>query len=220
MAQRFPPHANVLARAVLLVLAVGAAVLLSGGFLFVHSDGFTGEGRVVEQPVPFSHAHHVGGLGIGCRYCHAGTERAPVAGMPSTETCMTCHSQLWTEAEMLRPVRASLRLDRPLRWNRLHDLADYVYFDHSVHAAQGVGCETCHGRVDRMPLTRQAAPLTMDWCLECHRDPAPRLRPPDAVYAMGWQPPEGQSRRAVGAAVMRARGIRTAGLTDCWVCHR
>lgn len=220
MAQAFSPNANVAARVVLIALASGILVVAVGAALYVHSSGFTGAGQTVEQPVPFSHRHHVEGLGIGCAYCHSAAETSSSAGMPSTETCMTCHSQLWTNAPMLRPVRESLRTGEPLRWRRVHDLADFAYFNHSVHVSQGVACESCHGRVDRMPLMTQVAPLTMSWCLDCHRDPAPQLRPPDEVYAMGWTPPDGQSRRQVGRSVMAARGIRTDQITDCTVCHR
>ena len=219
MAQVFKPHANLLARSVLLGLAVALAAVAAVAVVWARSEYANEEGRVVEQPVPFSHEHHVGGLGIDCRYCHTVVEKSEFAGIPSTETCMTCHSQLWTSAPMLEPVRESLRRDEPIRWRRVHDLADFVYFNHSIHVAKGVGCETCHGRVDEMPMTRQAAPLTMGWCLECHRDPAPFLRPKEKVFEMGWEPPEG-SRRAVGEQLVELYAIHTRQLTDCTVCHR
>ena len=172
-----------------------------------------------DQPVPFSHEHHVGGLGLDCRYCHTSVEKARFAGLPPTETCMTCHSQIWTNAQMLAPVRASLAENKPIRWQRVHKLPGYVYFDHSIHIAKGVGCSTCHGPVHEMKLTRQAAPLTMKWCLDCHRDPAKNLRPRDAVFD-----PELDSLRmtseASGQKLIAAYHIRTDHLTDCSTCHR
>nr|WP_282572222.1 cytochrome c3 family protein [Roseomonas acroporae] len=207
-----------MARAALL----GAALLLLGGMGLLVTIPFTPhvtrQDVVVEQPVQFSHAHHVGGLGLDCRYCHTGVEQSRFAGLPPTHTCMTCHSQLWTNAAILAPVRESLARDEPLRWVRVHRLPDYVYFDHSIHVAKGVGCSTCHGAVQRMQQVRQVAPLTMGWCLDCHRDPAPNLRPREAIYDMGWTPPADQ--RARGEALIRAYMIRTEHLTDCSRCHR
>src|SRR3954463_10052820 len=182
------------------------------------SDYATRATQAREQPVPFSHAHHVGGLGIECRYCHTGVETSRFAGLPPTHTCMTCHSQLWTNAAVLEPVRRSLAEDRPIRWRRVNELPDYVYFDHSIHVAKGVGCTSCHGPVDTMPLMRQAAPLTMGWCLDCHANPAPHLRPEGEIFAGHWSPPPDQDVR--GAALIGHYGIRTGHLTDCSVCHR
>ncbi len=199
---------------------LAAIVGVLAGVLYVRGAGGTAVGIAIEQPVPFSHAHHVGGLGIDCRYCHTSVERSSFAGLPPTETCMTCHSQIWTNAAMLEPVRASLRDDTPIRWNRVHDLPDFVYFNHAIHVAKGVGCETCHGRVDRMPLMRKAQPLTMGWCLACHRDPAPHLRPHAEVFTMGWTPPRGTDRRALGEALMRSYRIHDKTLTHCTICHR
>jgi Cytochrome c7 and related cytochrome c len=170
------------------------------------------------QPVPFSHAHHVGSLGLDCRYCHTSVSTARFASVPPTETCMTCHSQLWTNAQMLAPVRKSLATNTPIRWQRVHVLPDYVYFDHSIHIAKGVGCSTCHGEVDRMPLMRQAAPLTMGWCLDCHRHPEKAVRPRDKVFDMAWTPPPDQI--AKGRQLMTEYHIDTAHLTDCSKCHR
>ncbi|WFT83687.1 MULTISPECIES: cytochrome c3 family protein [unclassified Methylobacterium] len=179
----------------------------------------TGQNVVRAQPVPFSHQHHVGGLGIACRYCHTSVEKARFAGLPPTHTCMSCHSQIWTNAEMLAPVRASLATGTPIRWRRVHTLPDYVYFDHSVHVAKGVGCSTCHGAVQGMPLMRQAAPLTMSWCLDCHRNPEPNLRPREEVYDMAWTPPPDQETR--GRALRAAYHIRSADrLSECSICHR
>ena len=133
----------------------------------MRSSYITDQSVTIEQPVPFSHEHHVNGLGVDCRYCHSAVEKSAMAGIPPTHTCMTCHSELYTQAEMLAPVRKSLADRTPIRWNKVHRLPDYVYFDHSIHIAKGVGCTTCHGDVQHMPLMRQAAPLTMGWCLEC-----------------------------------------------------
>jgi hypothetical protein len=170
-----------------------------------------------DQPVPFSHKHHVSGLGIDCRYCHSSVEFASNAGMPPTETCMTCHSQIWTNAAILAPVRESLAEHKPLRWRNVYTLPDYVYFDHSIHIAKGIGCTECHGAIGEMPLTRKAATLHMSWCLDCHRNPAPHLRPQAAVFDPNWHrtpdtPP--------GERLMQDYKIHPQTLADCSVCHR
>jgi len=218
MAQLFRPGANSIA--VLAIVALFAAP--AGGLTLVYliwaSPLATGQFETHAQPVPFSHAHHVGDLGIDCRMCHTGVERAAFAGIPATNVCMTCHSRIWTNAEMLAPVRASLAAGTSLRWNRVNRLPDYVYFDHAIHVAKGVGCATCHGPVQDMALTRQQAPLTMGWCLECHRHPERHLRPKDRVFDMDWQPPADQivqGRRLAAAAI-----TDPAHLIDCSVCHR
>lgn len=217
-AQLFPRWTTLVARLALLALVLLPLGMLGLLMALQYSPYVTGQGITPDQPVPFSHEHHVGGLGLECRYCHGGVEVSRFAGLPPTETCMTCHSQLWTNAAMLAPVRRSLAEDRPIRWRRVNSLPDYVYFDHSVHVRNGVGCTSCHGPVDSMPLMRQAAPLTMGWCLGCHRDPAPNLRPESEIYAGHWTPPADQAAR--GAALIGHYGIRTAHLTDCSVCHR
>jgi len=184
----------------------------------VRSQAVTRVGIAPDQPVPFSHQHHVAGLGIDCRYCHTAVEESASAGLPPTETCMTCHSQLWTDADLLAPVRESWARRTSLRWRRVHDLPDFAYFDHSIHVQKGVGCVECHGRVDRMPLMRQAESLRMDFCLDCHRDPAPRLRPREEVFNMGWTPPP--DRRALGERLIARYGIDADGIMHCNVCHR
>ena len=170
-----------------------------------------------EQPVPFSHQHHAAGLGIDCRYCHASVENAAFAGLPATETCMTCHSQLWTDAPVLAPVRNSLVRDEPLRWTRVHDLPDFVFFNHGIHVNKGIGCTTCHGPIDQMPLTWQAKTLYMKWCLDCHRAPEKSIRPREQVVNLAWtstnQPTDGNELAA------RYHVNRTQ-LTDCSICHR
>ncbi len=170
------------------------------------------------QPVLFSHKHHVGEVGLDCRYCHVSVEVSSFAGIPPTSTCMTCHSQLFRTVPMLAPVRDSLAWDRSLRWKRVHVLPDFVYFNHGIHVHQGVGCSTCHGPVDRMQLTYRAKPLTMGWCLDCHRAPERYLRPREEVFDMNWRPPRNQL--SVGRALAAQYGIKTARLSDCSVCHR
>lgn len=197
------------------------------GFLVVVGCGFAiwrglaaephAVNEAVEQPVPFSHKHHVGDLGIDCRYCHAAVETDAFAGMPPISTCMTCHSQLYTDQPALKPIVDSWRSGVALHWNRVHQLPDFVYFNHAIHVAKGVGCESCHGRVDRMALTSRVAPLSMKWCLDCHRAPQQHLRPRSEVFAMGWHAPDQQK---LGLSLMGEYHIDARRLTDCSVCHR
>jgi hypothetical protein len=170
----------------------------------------------VEQPVPFSHEHHVGGLGIDCRYCHTTVENSSFANIPPTKTCMNCHSQIWNNAAMLEPVRESFRSDRSIRWIRVHDLPDYVYFNHSIHVAKGVGCTTCHGQINKMPLTWQENSLQMSWCLDCHRHPEQYVRPRSEVFSVNWRPPTNQIE--MGSKLVKEYGILS--LTSCSTCHR
>jgi hypothetical protein len=173
---------------------------------------------VRSQPVPFSHKHHVSGIGIDCRYCHVGVEENAFAGLPTTAICMNCHAQIWADSPMLEPVRQSFRTGQPLHWTRVHDLPDFVYFNHSIHVRKGVGCVTCHGRVDQMPLMRQAESLQMEWCLECHRNPQRFIRPVENVFQMDWGPAVPQEK--LGAELVRRYDIRVRQLTDCSICHR
>jgi hypothetical protein len=170
----------------------------------------------IQQPVPFSHEHHVGGLGIDCRYCHTSVENSSFAGIPPTKTCMNCHSQIWTNAQMLEPVRESFRTDRSIRWIRVHDLPDYVYFNHSIHVAKGVGCTTCHGQVNKMPLLWQQESLQMSWCLDCLRHPERYVRPKWEVFSVAWQPPPDQVE--IGRKLVKEYNIQS--LTSCSTCHR
>lgn len=216
MAQIFRPGANTLARVSLAAIAALAAA--TGWFLYeiYRSDYVTGVGIPRQQPVPFSHKHHVGDVGIDCRYCHTSVETSSFAGIPPTETCMSCHAQLFSDSPMLHPVRASMRENRPLRWARVNNVADYVYFNHSIHVSKGVGCATCHGRVDRMPLMWQAQTLYMEWCLDCHRAPEKFVRPRDQVYNMEYEAPANQlelGRRLVAEYKIQKQ-------TDCYTCHR
>src|ERR1700716_4082749 len=169
MAQFFPHSANAYARTSLALLIVIVAALGLTGYELQSSPWVTREGVRPEQPVPFSHQHHVSGLGIDCRYCHTSVENSAFAGIPPTKTCMNCHSQIWTGAPLLEPVRESYRSGKSLVWTRVNDLPDFAYFDHSIHINKGVGCNTCHGPVDRMPLMYNHASLQMEWCLDCHR---------------------------------------------------
>ena len=178
-----------------------------------------GPRRSREQPVPFSHAHHVGGLGIDCRYCHTTVETSSFANIPPTKTCMNCHSQIWITSPTLEPVRASFRTNESIRWTRVNDLPDFVYFNHSIHVNKGVGCEICHGRVDRMPLTWQENSLQMEWCLNCHRNPEKYVRPREFVTTMGYEPAGDQEE--IGRKLVAEYKIRdTRTLTSCSTCHR
>ncbi len=219
MSQLFHRHSNIYSRLSIVALGVFAAGL--GAVIgLVHLGSFyTNQDVYVEQPIQFSHAHHVGGIGIDCRYCHTSVEVAPSAGIPPTKTCINCHSQIWNTSPYLEPVRASFRDDKPLRWLRVHDLPDFVYFNHSIHVKKGVGCETCHGRVDRMPLMLQKSSLQMEWCLNCHRDPAQYLRPREELVTMGYRPAGDQHE--IGTRLMKEYKIAdTRHLTNCSVCHR
>ena len=216
MAQIFTPSFDTYVRLGLIAAIVLVFALLLLGPAAAGSAYQSQVGWVVEQPVPFSHQHHVGGLGIDCRFCHATVETSAHAGFPSTHVCMSCHSQIWTNSAMLAPVRKSLATGRPLRWSRVHNLPDYVYFDHSVHVAKGVPCVACHGRVHEMPLIRQEAPLTMGWCLSCHRDPQPHLVSP----AFEFDTRLGEPGDPLAGARAYVAHVNTRGLTDCSVCHR
>jgi hypothetical protein len=171
------------------------------------------------QPVPFSHKHHAGELGIDCRYCHTSVEDSSFAGIPPTKTCMNCHQEIWFGSSVLEPVRASYRSGESIPWQRIHNLPQFVYFDHSIHIKKGVGCVTCHGRVDQMPFTYQEESLLMSWCVDCHRNPKPNLRPREAVFDMTWQPPG--DRPNLGAELHEQYRIRNVHeLTSCSTCHR
>jgi len=214
--QIFSPRANVIAKAGLVSLVPAIAVVGAAGWTFYNSPYVTDQYVVVVQPIPFSHEHHVGRLGFDCRYCHTAVEKSPFAGIPPTETCMNCHSQIWAEQPMLAPVRESFKTGQPLVWHRVHNLPDFAYFDHHVHLAKGIGCVSCHGRIDQMPLVYQAAPLTMSWCLDCHRNPEPHLRPREEVFNMDWTPPPNADE--LRARLMEEYGVER--LTSCSTCHR
>jgi hypothetical protein len=216
MPQIFHRSTNTLSR----VSIFGAVFIVAGlawGFLAFTRSPYMTQARVArDQPVPFSHEHHVAGIGIDCRYCHASVEDAAFAGIPPTETCMNCHAQLFADSPTLEPVRASFRTGEPLRWTRVHDLPDFAYFDHSIHVNKGIGCETCHGRVDEMPLMWREHTLHMEWCLDCHRHPERNVRPRAEVVTMGWEP--GEAFAATRDEL--ATAYRVKSLDDCSVCHR
>ena len=220
LAQIFSPSADTWLRLALVGL-VGLVVAASAaGAGYVRNPLRTEVGMVRDQPVPFSHKHHVGDDGIECRYCHTGVETGADAGLPPTHTCMTCHSQLWTDAAALAPVRESYATGKPLTWNRVAQLPDYVYFDHHVHVNNGVACVECHGRVDEMPLTWRARPFTMQFCLDCHQDPAKGLRPPGMVTRMDWSGADKDALKAFGSETAAHKGIDPKRLTNCETCHR
>lgn len=220
MAQIFTASADTRLRATLLVGLAVFVFMIVGGYA-AESGGFY-VGWVRDQRVPFSHQHHVGGLGLDCRYCHTAVETSSQATLPSTHVCMTCHSQIWTNANVLAPVRESLATGMPLAWQRVSRLPDYVYFNHSAHVTKGVPCLTCHGRVDRMPLTRPAHAFHMGWCLDCHRNPEGSLRPPAEVTRMdwnGWAPSEAD-RAALVKNLEQLASKTSDELTQCNTCHR
>src|SRR5947209_921849 len=217
--QIFHRSANVASRTSIYVGIFTLAFALWACVALQRSPYVTYAGVARPQPVPFSHEHHVAGLGIDCRYCHTSVETSAFAGIPPTRTCMNCHSQIWTQSPMLERVRESYRTGQSISWVRVHTLAEFVYFDHSIHLKKGVGCATCHGRVDEMPLTTQVASLHMEWCLECHRNPERYVRPREQVFNMGWDPADvGKSQEVLGRELVQAYGIQR--LTSCSVCHR
>lgn len=185
MSQVFHPFMNVFARATIFGFVGIVAAVAWAGSAFFRSPYATDVNVVRDQPVPFSHDHHVSGLGIDCRYCHTSVEDSAFAGIPPTETCMGCHAIIWRDSPLLAPVRESFRTGKPLAWTRVHDVPDFVYFNHSIHVAKGIACESCHGRVDRMPLMRKVATMHMEWCLDCHRHPERAVRPLSERFTFG-----------------------------------
>ncbi len=220
MAQIFGPSSNIYSK-----LSIVLAALLAGGgvtlvMAFERSPYKTNEGVIYTQPIKFSHDHHTAAMGIDCRYCHYTVERSRSANIPPTEVCMNCHSQIWADSPMLEPVRASYRNNEPIEWNRVHDLPDYVYFDHSIHVAKGVACFSCHGDVNEMPLIKRGASLQMSWCLDCHRDPTPNLRPPSEVTNFRWEPPEGAGDEYYAHLAEEVNLADRQRLFSCSTCHR
>jgi len=214
--QFFPRTSTTIARLSLLSIALAVAGVAAAGYLIVQSPYETRQDVPREQPIPFSHEHHAGGLGIDCRYCHTTVEVSSSANIPSTKICMNCHMQMWVVAPDVAPIRESYRSGKSIQWTRVHDLPDFVYFDHSVHVHKGIGCATCHGRVDLMPLTWQAASLRMKWCLDCHRDPAQYVRPRDQVFNMAYTAPPNQ--RELGEKLVAEYHI--VSRISCSTCHR
>jgi hypothetical protein len=216
MSQIFHRSTNTIAR----VSIFGAAFIVAGLLgLFdeVNRSPWVTEARVArDQPIQFSHERHVAGNGIDCRYCHTSVEDSSFAGIPPTKTCMNCHAEIFSNSPFLAPVRDSFTSGKPIEWTRVHDLPDFVYFNHSIHVNKGVGCTTCHGQVDRMPLMRQEASLQMEWCLDCHRNPEQYVRPREAVFSVDYQPPANQYE--LGARLVAEYRIQK--LTSCSTCHR
>jgi hypothetical protein len=217
MPQIFRPHWNSTARAIL----AGALLVVVGSGWTLHAVYWapwtTREMTPIPQAIPFSHKHHVYGLGLDCRYCHTSVEDSSFAGIPPTETCMTCHSQVWKDAPMLAPLRESLANHERLVWNRVNDTPDFVFFNHSVHINHGIGCSTCHGQMDQMPLTWKSHTLFMKWCLECHRQPEKFIRPRDQVFNLAWT---ATNQLALGRELVQRYAVHTAQLSDCSMCHR
>ncbi len=192
---------------------------LWAGLAYERSSYGTGMGVSVVQDVPFSHQHHVGILGIDCRYCHTAVERSAFAGIPPTKTCMNCHSQIWVGSEMLQPVRESYRTNESLHWKRVYNLPGFVYFDHSIHVQEGIGCSECHGRIDEMPFTYQAPSLLMEWCIDCHRNPEQHIRPREQVFNLKYRHPSDQLEQ--GRKLVAEYGVKDpTSLTSCTICHR
>ena len=216
--QLFHPATNVIAK-----VTVFGGIFILAGIIYVlailnRSSYASGADVALAQPVQFSHEHHVKGLGISCQYCHSSVEDSSFAGIPPTHTCMTCHSQIWADSPMLEPVRASFSTGEPIPWNRVYNLPDFVYFNHSIHVQKGIGCTTCHGQVDEMPLMRKEQPLHMEWCLDCHRAPEQFIRPREEVFNMDWVPPADQVAR--GRELLQEYHVNTEKLTNCSICHR
>jgi hypothetical protein len=233
MAQIFHRSANTISRLSIIAVAAIVALLLFGALELQRSPYTTYQGIAHVQPVPFSHQHHNAGLGIDCRYCHTSVEVSGFAGIPPTKTCMNCHSQIWTNAPMLEPVRESYRTGKSLVWTRVNTLPDYVYFNHSIHVNKGVGCYSCHGPINKMPLTYAAESLQMEWCLNCHRAPEKFLRPRDQVFNMNYEQPtelhpvmlaDGSKfteQMALGTELKKRYHVRTVeDITSCNTCHR
>ncbi len=219
MAQVFRPRANTLSVLSLFGGAGLVAVVAVVWWVAFRSDYVTEVNFPRTQPVPFSHKHHVGDDGIDCRYCHTSVEDSGFAGIPSTKICMNCHTQIWADSPVLAPVRSSFQTGKSLEWTRVHNLPGYVYFDHSIHVNKGVGCSTCHGRVDEMPFTWRVNTLYMNWCLECHRNPEQYIRPRKDVFRMDYVPPADQL--TLGRALVKEYKVQSPRLlTSCSTCHR
>jgi hypothetical protein len=216
MAQVFKRSANTLSRLSIYGFAFFMAALGAVTYYVNKSPYVTDVNVIRDQPVPFSHKHHAGELGIDCRYCHTSVEESSVAGLPPTFTCMSCHSRIWTNAPLLEPVRASFRSGKSIEWTKVNAVPDFVYFNHSIHLKKGIGCTTCHGPVAEMPLTWRANTLQMQWCLGCHREPERYVRPREEVFNSNYQPPADQL--ALGERLVKEYKIKK--LTNCSTCHR
>ncbi len=217
--QLFSASADVLVRWSVALTVVIAGGLVFGTYYGYRSDWWQGRRYAPDQPVLFSHRHHAEQLRIDCRFCHTSVENSSFAGMPATETCMTCHSGIFTDSPMLAPVVDSARTGIPMRWNRVNNLPDYVYFEHSVHVTHGIGCTTCHGEVGNHNLMQKAQTLHMTWCLDCHRDPAPFIRQQENVFS-STAPERSELPLEERLALVHRLGLPAKNLTDCTTCHR
>src|ERR1700716_4191467 len=222
MAQIFHRSTNFISKVSVFFGALLAALALGGVMGLARAPYLTNQNVTREQPIQFSHKHHVGDDGIDCRYCHSSVEAGASAGIPSTAVCMNCHKQIWADSPYLEPVRASLKTGKPLEWIRVHDLPDFAYFNHAIHFNKGVGCSTCHGRIDQMPVVSQANSLQMEWCLECHRRPENFVRPKEKIFDMEWRPRNSTKKEiAEGIELKKQYHIQEpAVLTSCSTCHR
>jgi len=220
MAQIFHRGANNIAKASIAVAVVLAAVAGYAYTQIARSSYLTNRYLERQQPVQFSHKHHVGDDGIDCRYCHTSVETSASAGLPPTQTCMNCHSQIWSDSPYLEPVRASFRDNKPIEWERVHDLPEYAYFNHSIHVAKGVGCASCHGDVANMPAVFQENTLQMEWCVACHRDPSPNIRPKAEIFNTSWNKDDitTEQQKEVDESIKKLRSKEM--LTSCSTCHR
>jgi len=216
MSQIFHRSTNSIAKVSIFGGVIGVGLLIAFAYGMDRGGYITDVGIAKDQPVPFSHKHHVTDDGIDCRYCHTSVETSAVAGVPATEICMSCHSQIWSEAVLLEPVRTSYRTGESLAWTRIHDLPDFLYFNHSIHVNKGIGCASCHGRVDLMPLTHKVNTLYMNWCVDCHRHPEKNIRPREEVFNMAYEPPANQEE--FWRKLMNEYHVQS--LTDCQTCHR
>ena len=216
MAQIFHRSTNTISR-----VSIFGTLFIAAGLLWliaqIHRSPWITDAQVArEQPIQFSHERHVGGNGIDCRYCHTSVEDSPFAGIPPTKTCLNCHGEIFANSPFLEPVRTSFETNRPLEWTRVHDLPDFVHFDHSIHVSKGMGCTTCHGPIDRMALTWQEQSLQMEWCLDCHRNPERYVRPRSQVFSVAYRPPADQI--AVGRQLVAEYAIQK--LESCSTCHQ
>ena len=219
MPQLFPRWTNVGSKMSVFGVLGSLALLTWTSMIYVQSSYGTNAGLKPVQPIPFSHDHHAGGLGIDCRYCHTSVEHSPFAGMPETKTCMNCHSQIWVGSPMLEPVRESYRSGESIEWERVYNTPGFVYFAHHIHVQKGIGCSTCHGRIDHMPFTQQSGSLLMEWCLECHRNPERQIRPREEVFNMNYERPANQQE--LGKRLVAEYHVGDPSqLTSCSTCHR
>jgi hypothetical protein len=219
MPQLFRPASNTIAKVSIVVVILLLATTLGIAYIADRGTWMTFVRVAPEQPIPFSHKHHVKDDGIDCRYCHTSVETSHYAGLPATEICMTCHSQIWSNASVTQPIRDSWASGKSIEWRRVHDLPDFVYFNHSIHVNKGIGCSTCHGHVDEMPLTYRVNNLYMDWCVNCHRQPAKYIRPRSEVFNIDYEYPSNQAE--LGRKLVAEYHVQDARtLTDCFTCHR